>query len=96
MKNPRLFKVLTLTAILIFISGSIASGQITGTTSSGVTRPQEVDQAEARFSQITNEAGKFFKQGLFNMQDNSRPQAGEDFNKSVEVFLMSGVELTKN
>ena len=96
MKNSRLFKVFNLTAILIFISGSIASGQITGTTSSDITRPQEVDQAEARFSQITNESGKFFKQGLFNMQDNRRPQAGEDFNKSVEVFLMSGVNVSRN
>jgi membrane-bound lytic murein transglycosylase D len=94
--KTRLFKVFNLTAILIFISASIASGQIAGTTSSDATRPQEVDQAEARFSQITNEAGKFFKQGLFNMQDNRRSQAGEDFNKSVEVFLMSGVNVSRS
>jgi membrane-bound lytic murein transglycosylase D len=94
--KTRLFKVFNLTAILIFISASIASGQIAGTTSSDETRPQEVDQAEARFSQITNEAGKFFKQGLFNMQDNRRSQAGEDFNKSVEVFLMSGVNVSRS
>jgi hypothetical protein len=81
--KTRLFKVFNLIAILIFIPAAVASGQITGTTSSDANRPQEVVQAEARFSQITNEAGKFFKQGLFNMQDNRRPQAGEDFNKAV-------------
>jgi len=94
--KTRLFKVFNLTAILTFISLSFVSGQITSTTSSDVTRPQEVDQAEARFNQITTEAGKFFKQGLLNMQDNRRPQAGEDFNKSVEVFLMSGVNVSRS
>jgi hypothetical protein len=33
---------------------------------------------------------------LFYLQDNRRPQAGEDFNKSVEVFLMSGINVTSN
>ncbi len=30
------------------------------------------------------------------MQDNRRPQAGEDFDKSVEVFLMSGVNVSRS
>jgi len=94
--RTRLFKVFNLTAILTFLSVFSAFGQITSTTASDIAKPQEVDQAEARFNQITNEAGKFFKQGLFNMQDNRRPQAGEDFNKSVEVFLMSGVNVSRN
>ena len=95
MKTP-LFKVFNLTAILSVLSVFSAFGQITSTTASDVTKPQEVDQAEARFNQITQDAGKFFKQGLFNMQDNRRPQAGEDFNKSVEVFLMSGVNVSRS
>jgi membrane-bound lytic murein transglycosylase D len=94
--KTRLFKVFNITAILTVLSISFASGQITSTTSNDTTRPQEVDQAEARFNQITSEAGKFFKQGLFNMQDNRRPQAGEDFNKAVEVFLISGVNVNRS
>ena len=54
----------------------------------------EVKQAKARVNQITSDSGRFFKQGLINLKDNRRPQAGEDFNKSVEVFLMSGINLT--
>ncbi|HLM61569.1 MAG TPA: lytic transglycosylase domain-containing protein, partial [Pyrinomonadaceae bacterium] len=94
--KTRLFKVFNITAILTVLFISSVSGQITGTTSNDTTRPQEVDQAEARFNQITSEAGKFFKQGLFNMQDNRRPQAGEDFNKAVEVFLISGVNVSRS
>ncbi len=90
------FKVFNLTAILSVLSVSAAFGQITSTTASDLTKPQEVDFAEARFNQITQDAGKFFKQGLFNMQDNRRPQAGEDFNRSVEVFLMSGVNVSRS
>ncbi len=83
--KTRLFKVFNLSAILISIFASHALAQT-----------PEVAEAEARFNQVTNESGKFFKQGLFNMQDNRRPQAGEDFNKSVEVFLMSGVNVSRN
>ena len=83
--KTHLFKVFNITAILISIFASTAFGQT-----------PEVAEAEARFNQISSDAGKFFKQGLFNMQDNRRPQAGEDFNKSVEVFLMSGVNVSRN
>ncbi len=96
--KTHLFKVFSLTAILFFISNSFVFGQVTDSVASGrtdATTPQ-IEQTDARFNQITNDAGKFFKQGLFNMQDNRRSQAGEDFNKSVEVFLMSGVNVSRN
>lgn len=79
------FKVLSFTAFIIFISNSFIFGQT-----------QESKQAEARLNQVTSDAGRYFKQGLLNLQDNRRPQAGEDFNKSVEVFLMSGVNVRAN
>lgn len=96
--KTHLFKVFSLTAILFFISNSFVFGQVTDSVASGrtdATTPQ-IEQVDARFNQITGDAGKFFKQGLFNMQDNRRWQAGEDFNKSVEVFLMSGVNVSRN
>ncbi len=80
-----LFKVYSLTAILIFISVSF-----------GVAQTPEARQAEARVNQITTDAGRFFKEGLFNIQDNRRSQAREGFDKSVEVFLMSSVNVNSN
>ncbi len=80
-----LFKVFSLTAILIFISVSFTGAQT-----------PEARQAEARVNQITTDAGRYFKQGLLSVQDNRRPQAGEDFDKAVEVFLMSSVNVGSN
>lgn len=94
--KTRLLKVFNTTALLTLLSVSAVFGQITSTTSSDVTKPLEVDQAERAVGEITAKSGILFKQGLLNMQDNRRSQAGEDFNKSVEVFLMSGVNVSRN
>ncbi len=83
--KTHLKKVFSLTAFLILIFTFNAFGQT-----------PEVVEAKDRFNQITSEAGKFFKQGLLNIEDNRRPRAAEDFNKSVEVFLMSGVDVSRN
>ncbi len=96
--KSRLFKVFNTTAILFFISISFVNGQITSSSASGRnnTRTQEVEQSQARFNQITNDAGKYFKQALVSLQDNRRSSAREDFDKSVEVFLLSGVNVQSN
>ena len=85
-------------AFLFFIADSLVFGQVTDTVSSGRSdaKTPEVAQAEARDNKLTGDAGRYFKQALLNMQDNRRPQAGEDFNKSVETFLMSGVNVSRN
>ncbi|MBA2619626.1 MAG: transglycosylase SLT domain-containing protein [Acidobacteria bacterium] len=84
MIKSRFFKIFNTAAILISTS-AIAFGQT-----------PEAQRAEARVNQITQDAGKYFKQGLFNVQDNRRQQAGEDFDKAVEVFLMSSVNVNSN
>jgi membrane-bound lytic murein transglycosylase D len=96
--KTHLFKVFSFTAIVAFIFNSSVSAQVTSTTSDGrSTLPtSEAQKAEARVLQVTNEAGRFFKQGLSNLQDKRRPQAREDFDKSVEVFLMSGINLNSS
>ena len=93
-----LFKVFNFTAILTFVLNSFVSAQVTSITSDGrnTTKPAQAEQAEARIQQITSESGRYFKQGLFHLQDNRRPQAREDFDRSVEVFLISGINLTSN
>lgn len=96
MMKTRLFKVFNITAILFFGFNSFLFGQQTLSTSNNETKPIEVDQANTRVSQITNDAGIKFKQALLSLQDNRRSSAREDFNKSVEVFLMSGVNVQSN
>ncbi len=96
--KTHLLKVFSFTAILIFGFNSFVSAQVTSSVSDGRnnTKPVQAEQAEARILQVTSDSGRYFKQGLLNLQDNRRPQARDDFDKSVEIFLMSGINLTSN
>lgn len=96
--KTHLYKVFSLTAFLLLLSNSIVFAQITDSVSSGRNdaKTPEAVEAEKKVADLTFKSGVSFKQGLLNMQDNRRPQAGEDFNKSVEVFLMSGVNVSRN
>jgi membrane-bound lytic murein transglycosylase D len=94
----RLFKVFNITAVLFFISNSFISGQVTSSSASGRSdgKTQEVAQSEARFNQLAAEVGDHFKKGLFYLQDNRRSNAREEFDKTIEVFLLSNVNVQSN
>ncbi len=83
---------------MVFAFAGLGLAQITTTTSGGrsSSKPDQAAQAEARVRQITDDSGRYFKQGLYNLQDNRRSQARDDFDRSVEVFLMSGVNVQRN
>jgi LysM repeat protein len=83
------------TFLLAIISIS-ANAQITGSTSGLRNVPTDVTKVEQKVALVTNDAGRYFKQGLLNLQDNRRAQAREDFDKSVEVFLNSSLDVRKN
>lgn len=93
-----LTRFLNITAILVFAFASIIQAQVTSSTSNGRNsgKPEQALQAEAQVLKITDDAGRYFKQGLFHLQDNRRSEAREDFDKSVEVFLISGVDVQRN
>lgn len=98
MIKSRLFKVFNITAILFFISNAFVFGQVTTSSASGrdAGKTPEVAQSEARFNQLTTEVGDHFKKGLFHLQDNRRPNAREEFDKTIEVFLLSNVNVQSN
>jgi LysM repeat protein len=87
------FFIYTLLSAIFTVS---AFAQVTSTTSGLRTTPDEVAKAEAKVNIITSDSGRYFKQGLLNLVDNRRPQARADFDKSVEVFLLSNVDVRKN
>lgn len=68
------------------ISATPVFGQITA----------QAEKAEARIRQIRSDSGRYFKQGLENLQNSRRSQAREDFDRSVEIFLMSGVNVQRD
>jgi membrane-bound lytic murein transglycosylase D len=83
--KTHLSKVLSFTAILIFISNSFVFAQT-----------QENRDAEVLINSVTEKAGANFKEGLIALKDNLRPQAREKFDKAMEIFLMSTLNVQRN
>lgn len=85
------------TAFIVFITAAVAvSGQIPGTGAAGNTRTPQVEQSEAQIRQVTDTSGRFFKEGLLALKDNRRSAAGEKFDESLEVFLLSTLNVQRN
>lgn len=85
MMKTYLLKVFSFTAIFTVLFNSFAFGQT-----------EQNNQAESQIREISNRSGAYFKAGLNALQDGMRQQAGENFNKSVEVFLYSTVNVQRN
>lgn len=90
-----LFKVFSLTAIITLFSTLFIQAQVS-TSSSGARNIQPDKTGEEKVNQIITESGNLFKEGLMNLQDNRRAQAREKFDKSVESFLISSVNVPSN
>ncbi|MDQ3799453.1 MAG: transglycosylase SLT domain-containing protein [Acidobacteriota bacterium] len=88
--KTNLFKVFSLTAIIIFNSISFVNAQVNG---SGLRNVPADNTAEVKFNQISSDAGRYFKEAMLHFRDNERSKAREKFDRSVEVFLMSGVNV---
>ncbi|MEZ5346735.1 MAG: transglycosylase SLT domain-containing protein [Pyrinomonadaceae bacterium] len=94
----RFGKSFGLTAIILFAAAFSIQAQITSTTSSGrnSAKPDQVESAEKRIDQIAQDSGIHFKQGLYSMLDRRGTEARKEFDKSVEIFLMSGINVQRN
>ncbi len=79
--------------ITVFLSSIYAQPT---SSASGMRNIQPDTSADAKVGLILNDANRFFRQGLLNLQDNRRSQARADFDKTVEVFLLSNVDVRKN
>ncbi len=54
-----------------------------------VNRTQQVAAAQAQVNKVLEDSGKHFRDGMFALKEGRRSESGEKFDKSVEVFLMS-------
>src|SRR5215470_11100310 len=61
--------------------------------SSARTIPTEVEQSEARVTQIIARAEDHFRKGKLNLEDSKREQAREEFDKAVDSILESGFDV---
>ncbi len=90
------YKVFSFTALLIIVFNSLGLAQVTSSKSSNDTRPSEVARAEDAVNVVLAEAGKSFKEALQAYVENRRSEAGLKFNKSVETFLYSTLNIQKD
>jgi len=58
--------------------------------------PDEVKEAQARYNKILDDSGSYFKQGLDALRSNKREASGEKFDKAVEVFLYSSLNIQRD
>jgi hypothetical protein len=91
-------KLVSLVFILFFVT-SLVYGQVTSSSPNVETkRPvmPEVLQVQTRFNELTTEVSDHFKKGLIHLKDNRRSLAHKEFDKTIEVFLMSNVNIQSN
>jgi LysM repeat protein len=69
----------------VFLAASFVFGQTQGNR-----------DAEFQINSVIEKAGEKFKQGLIALNDNLRPQARDNFDKAIEVFLMSSLNVQRN
>ncbi|NNE99136.1 MAG: transglycosylase SLT domain-containing protein [Pyrinomonadaceae bacterium] len=91
------FKTFVLSAVVLVAASVFVGAQTTLTTANrDNSKTAQVKSAEERVDQITRDSGIYFKQGLYNLIDRRGSEARKDFDKSVEIFLMSGINVQKN
>lgn len=97
--KTRLFEAFSFLAIIFFISStSFIQAQITNTTSNGrnSSKTEEAKKAELRVNQVLQRSGVKFNEGLNALLDNRRDLARESFDRSVEEFLLSDINVQTN
>ena len=90
------FSRISIALIAILISGSALFAQPGSSVSGARGIPSEVEHIKARFKKVTDDAGTYFKQGLVNLKDQKSQQARADFNRSIDTFLRSSINVRED
>jgi hypothetical protein len=80
----------------ILLAAAIAgNAQITSTRSSNETRTDEIVRTQNAINKVLFDAETSFREGLLAYIDNNHAAAGDRFNRSVEVFLYSTLNIQR-
>ncbi len=90
-----IYKVLSLTAIFSSLLTSSLVAQVTSSRSSNETSTAEVAKAQDAVKRILDESGSAFREGLAAYLGDNRAAAGERFDRSIEVFLLSTLNIQR-
>lgn len=85
-------RAIPVSAILLFISSAFVSAQST----SNDNLPPAVQQAQEAVRKVLDDSGRSFKEGMVAFKENRRADSGAAFNRSVETFLMSTLDIQRD
>ncbi|HEX6123826.1 MAG TPA: transglycosylase SLT domain-containing protein [Pyrinomonadaceae bacterium] len=80
-----IYKGFSISAFIVFALGSFVFGQT-----------PEVEKAQAQVNKVLEDSGRHFREGLIALKANQRSESGAKFDKSVEVFLYSTLNIQKD
>src|SRR5262252_1166307 len=81
------------TALIISIFALSTGAQV---QQSNNQTPPEVQRAQDAVNKVLSDSGKNFRDGLQAFKENRRSDAGDSFDKAVEVFLYSTLSVQKD
>ncbi|MGH9819689.1 MAG: hypothetical protein ACRD43_05920, partial [Pyrinomonadaceae bacterium] len=79
-----IYKVLGISAFIILALNLTVIGQT-----------PEVEKAQAQVNKILEDSGRSFRAGLQALKENRKPEAGDNFDKAVEQYLLSTLNVQK-
>jgi membrane-bound lytic murein transglycosylase D len=84
----------SLSAFIVSILAGLVAAQIPQSNNQTVT--PEVQKTQEAVAKILEDSGRFFREGLEAYKENRRSDAGESFDRSVEVFLYSTINVQRD
>ena len=91
-----IYRSIFIFAFIISALSSVSFGQITTTTASSENVTPAVQQARDAVRKVLDDSGRSFKDGLTALKENRRSDTGTAFDKSVEVFLYSTLNIQRD
>src|SRR5215204_1589995 len=91
-----LSRVTPVLAIIFLAFSSVVSEQVTTTTASSDNITPAVQQAREAVRRVLDESGRSFKEGMNALKANKRSESGAAFDKSVETFLFSTLDIQRD
>ena len=85
---------LSFTALIFSVLALSVGAQIPQSNNQTVT--PEVQKAQEAVSKVLEDSGRYFRDGLQAFKENRRSDAGQNFDKSVEVFLYSTLNIQRD
>ncbi len=89
-------RVIPVFAILLSSFSSIVSAQVTSTTASSDNITPAVQQVRDSIRKVLDDSGRSFKEGMVALKANKRSESGQAFDKSVETFLFSTLDIQRD